>query len=108
MRKRLEETRKDASIRDSLRVIRRNIETLFWMLSNTNTSASTSSSGGGSGFSVDVVETLPPIPTAGYRVVFWSSTGSGVGDDQLWEAYSGQSRWYPCQKPTTLSGAPGT
>lgn len=42
---------------------------------------------------ITTVETLPPIPTFGARIVFWSS--SGTGDDQIWVAWEGGTQWYP-------------
>lgn len=106
MRRRIKEVKAEAQTKDSFRVIRGKIEWIMWMLGNMNTSAASGTSVSGSSFSVDTVETLPAIPTVGYQMVFWTSVGAGVGDDQTWEAYAGQSRWYPCQKPTTLSGTP--
>lgn len=98
----LQETR---TLRNTISTLKTQIEYILWLLANTT--SNTASTVVGSGFSVEVVETLPAIPTTGYQMVFWTSVGAGVGDDQTWEAYPGQSRWYPCQKPTTLSGAPG-
>lgn len=57
-------------------------------------------------YSPEEVETLPAIPTVAMQEVLWVSTGSGTGDDQVWRAAPGQSRWSPTQKYTTLSGAP--
>jgi hypothetical protein len=108
MRQNLQDTRKAQQTRDAIRAIRGNIETIFWMLRNMNTSAASGTGDGtGTSFSVEVVESLPAIPTVAYKMVFWTSAGAGTGDDQTWEAFPGQTRWYPCQKPTTLSGAPG-
>ena len=109
MRVKLREMRGEMSIRDSLRAIRGNIETIFWMLKNMNTSQGT---GGDTTtttaiFSVDTVETLPPIPDTGYQKVFWTSMSGGTGDNQNWDTNAGQTRWYPCQRPTTLDGTPG-
>ena len=80
------------------------IEYILWLLSNTTSTNGAGSSS--SSFSVDIVESLPALPDPGYRMVFWTSAGAGTGDDQTWEAHAGQTRWYPCQKPTTLSGVP--
>ena len=57
-------------------------------------------------FIVDTVDDLPSIPASGMREVFWTSSGSGTGDDQVWRAYAGQSEWTPTQKRTTKSGTP--
>jgi hypothetical protein len=54
----------------------------------------------------EIVNTLPAVPSVGSRRVFWRSTSGGTGDDQIWEAHAGQSRWYPSQKPTNKSGTP--
>lgn len=107
MRKRLQQSQQERANRDNIRVLGGWIELLFWMLRNMNTSAASGTGTTVIGSGVDTVETLPAIPTLGHRKVFWTSVGAGTGDDQLWEAYVGQSRWYPCQKPTTHSGAPG-
>ena len=56
---------------------------------------------------IDIVETLPAIPTSIERYVFWTSTGGGTGDDQIWVAYPGQERWAPTQRLTALVGTPG-
>lgn len=106
MRKPLAEYKKEMSLRDTLRTLKGQIESILWQLRNMNTSAA-AGTGSSSSFSVETVETLPPIPEDGYQMVFWTSLGAGVGDDQTWEAFAGQARWYPCQRPTTLSGAPG-
>lgn len=67
-----------------------------------------SGGGGGSGASrnTPTVETLPAIPTTPEteKRVFWTSAGAGTGDDQVWHAYTGQSRWYP----TTFTDKDGT
>lgn len=106
MRRRLRAIRKENSILDSIREIRGKIEYILWLIRNTNAPSVVESSS--SSFSVPTVETLPAIPTGyeEYQAVFWTSVGAGTGDDQVWEAYVGQGRWYPCQKPTTLSGVP--
>lgn len=52
------------------------------------------------------VEELPDIPTEGMKEVYWTSTGFGVGDDQIWRAYAGQEEWTPTQLLTDKSGAP--
>ena len=49
---------------------------------------------------------LPPIPTSGARLVFWTSEGTGTGDDQIWVAYAGQTAYTPMQNYTTKSGIP--
>ena len=101
----LKELQEARTLRNTIATIKTQIEYILWLLANTTSNAASSVSTG-SGFSVDEVETLPAIPTTGYSMVFWTSVGAGTGDDQTWEAYPGQARWYPCQKPTTLSGAP--
>lgn len=55
----------------------------------------------------EVVQTLPAIPTTGMKEVYWTSTGAGTGDDQVWRAFAGQSQWFPTQRLTDLSGNPG-
>lgn len=62
--------------------------------------------GGGTTMRVQTVLALPAIPTTGMKEVFWTSAGEGTGDDQVWRAYAGQTRWYPTQKWTSLSGTP--
>lgn len=62
--------------------------------------------GGGGGLSVTIVETLPPIPASGARIVFWTSAGAGTGDDQMWMAFAGQTEWTAMQFLTSLSGVP--
>lgn len=112
MRQNLEDSRKDAGVRDSIRAIRGNIETIFWMLRNMNTSAATvlvgDDGGGGSNFNVETVLELPDIPsTPGtYKRVFWTSNGAGNGDNQMWEVYAGQTKYTACQYTTLLSGVP--
>lgn len=54
---------------------------------------------------VPVVTALPPIPDYGVAEVYWTSTG-GTGDNQVWRAYAGQTKWVPTQKFTTKSGTP--
>lgn len=54
---------------------------------------------------------LPPIPATGMLDVFWYSgspgaDADGTGDNQVWRAYAGQTRWTPTQKGTNLSGLP--
>lgn len=61
---------------------------------------------GGSGLSITPVLTLPPIPSSGARIVFWTSAGAGTGDDQMWMAFAGQTEWTAMQFATTLSGVP--
>lgn len=61
----------------------------------------------GGGLVVDPVLTLPSIPTSGARMVFWQSSTTaegGTGDDQIWTAYAGQTKWYRLQKYSALSG----
>lgn len=48
-------------------------------------------------FVIEKVLNLPPIPTFGAKLVFWTSEGAGTGDDQIWGAFAGQVRWYPMQ-----------
>lgn len=58
---------------------------------------------------VDRVTSLPPIPSRGSRIVFWLGPDrGGTGDNQHWIAAAEQDRWYPMNKPTSKSGAPGT
>lgn len=59
-------------------------------------------------FTVETVLELPPIPTvpSSYKKVFWTSAGTGNGDDQMWEVYTGQTKYTPCQYSTLLSGVP--
>lgn len=66
--------------------------------------------GGGSiSSSIRAVGALPAIPTSGADSVFWDSTISpNTGDDQIWDAYAGQSAWYPRQFLTTKSGTPSS
>ena len=59
-----------------------------------------------SGLRIETVLTLPAIPTSGCRMVFWTSTGGGTGDNQVWMAYAGQTAYTPMQKYTTKSGVP--
>lgn len=62
---------------------------------------------GGSG--IDRVPVLPPLPTSGYRAVFWYGNAygeGGTGDYQEWRAFAGQDRYYPMQKATDHSGFP--
>ena len=59
-----------------------------------------------SGLRIEVVAALPAIPTSGGRFVFWTSDGTGTGDDQVWLAFKGQTAWTPQQKFTTKSGVP--
>lgn len=112
MRKRLQQSQQERANRDNIRVLGGWIELLFWMLRNMNTSAASGTGGSGTpgtSFSVEEVDDLPAIPVEGYKMVYWKTpTQGGSGDGQTWEAYSGQARWYPCQKYTALSGAPGS
>lgn len=55
---------------------------------------------------VKEVAELPPIPAQGMRMVYWTSDGDGTGDDQIWVAYAGQSKYTPMQKYSSLSGVP--
>lgn len=57
--------------------------------------------GGGGGLSIQWVKELPAIPTAPQtsRIVFWAGADrleGGTGDNQLWTASTGDTRWYPC------------
>lgn len=108
MRQKLIEIRKERKDRDQFRSVLKHIETIYWTLRNMNTSISSSSSSSGSSFDVPSVPVLPPISDTGYQKVFWTSADGGSGDNQTWDTYTGQTRWYPCQKPTTLSGVPGS
>lgn len=54
---------------------------------------------------IDEVTELPPVPTTGPRIVWWvDSSRGGTGDNQLWAACPGQSRWTPLQNWTWLDG----
>jgi len=63
-------------------------------------------------FVIPCVAFLPPIPTSGFRYVFWVDANNvidgvtGTGDNQIWVAYYGQEEYYPQQKYTSLSGIP--
>ena len=58
---------------------------------------------------IDEVTELPPIPTDRPRIVWWvDSSRGGTGDNQLWAACPGQSRWTPLQNWTWLDGTPGS
>ena len=50
---------------------------------------------------IDEVTELPPIPTDRPRIVWLT------GDNQLWAACPGQSRWTPLQNYTWIEGLPG-
>jgi hypothetical protein len=72
--------------------------------------------GGGSGgvdlttgtFKIEEVNTLPPIPTKGWKRVYWRTPEQGgTGDGQMWEAYAGYTRWAPCNFLTDKQGIPG-
>lgn len=52
------------------------------------------------------VTALPAIPGTGVKEVYWTSSGGGSGDNQVWRAHAGQSAWTPTQKTTTKSGTP--
>lgn len=59
------------------------------------------------GFTIDRVTELPPIPADRPRIVWWvDSSRGGTGDNQLWAACPGQSRWTPLQNWTWLTGEP--
>lgn len=110
MRQRLRTTRDEASVKDSIRVLRGMVEWILWQLRNTSSSVSVSNTfidEGGAVF-VPTVETLPPIPTDPevFQQVFWTSFGDGTGDDQVWFTYTGKTRWYPTTY-TVLNGTPG-
>ncbi len=61
------------------------------------------------GLTINRVTELPPIPTTGPRIVWWvDSSQGGTGDNQLWAACPGQSRWTPLQNWTWLTGEPST
>lgn len=63
--------------------------------------------GGGGGIEpVRLVDVLPAIPTAGMEEVRWKSYDGGTGDDQVWRAYAGDSKWTATQRFTTKSGVP--
>jgi hypothetical protein len=79
-----------------------------------------SGGGGGSGgggstvinidgsFNIEEVNTLPPIPTKGWKRVYWRTPAQGgTGDGQMWEAYAGYERWAPCNFLTDKEGRPG-
>ena len=69
------------------------------------------------GLNVDYVLDLPPIPTKrkGTELIFWCNEETGMelfeepgtGDDQIWKWSWPQTRWYPMQKCTHLSGISG-
>lgn len=62
----------------------------------------------GGGDPCPVVATLPAIPTVGRKRVIWGDETlitDGTGDNQVWEANAGGTRWYPQDKPTDKSGA---
>jgi len=69
--------------------------------------------GGGGDSSADAwkieeVNTLPPIPTKGWKRVYWRTPAQGgTGDGQMWEAYAGYERWAPCNFLTDKEGRPG-
>lgn len=59
------------------------------------------------------VPKLPPIPESGMLEVYWygspppeGTPQPGTGDNQVWRAYAGQTRWTPTQKGTNYSGLP--
>lgn len=61
------------------------------------------------GFAIDPVADLPPIPTTGWRFVYWygdNDDEGGTGDYQVWFAYVNQIMWSPLQFATPLSGIP--
>ena len=65
--------------------------------------------GGFGGLSIDPVATLPPVPTSGWRFVYWygdDNEEGGEGDYQVWFAYHGQIMWTPMQYATNKSGIP--
>lgn len=55
---------------------------------------------------VITVEVLPVLPTTGFEEVFWTSVGAGTGDDQVWRAHAGDTKWTPTQRFTSHSGVP--
>ncbi len=61
----------------------------------------------GGGFRIRVVKNLPAIPQKP-TIVFWASEDGGTGDNQLWFAAPGYSRWYPMIFITDKNGAPGS
>lgn len=64
--------------------------------------------GGSTAITIEEVNTLPPIPTKGWKRVYWRSPAQGgTGDGQLWEAYAGYERWAPCNFLTDKQGIPG-
>ena len=67
-----------------------------------------SGSGGGGGGSSNVatVSALPAIPLKGLLEVYWTSAGGGSGDDQVWRAFKGQTKFTATQFRTTKSGLP--
>ena len=61
----------------------------------------------GNGLVINAVNELPPIPTDRPRIVWWVDySQGGTGDNQLWAACPGQSRWTPLQNWTWLTGEP--
>lgn len=67
---------------------------------------------GGGDSAIPWVKELPPIPTSAKTTmtVFWAGSDrmeDGTGDNQKWTASTGDDRWRPETKVTTLSGEPG-
>jgi len=62
--------------------------------------------GSSGGANVSTVEALPAIPSSGMLEVYWTSTGAGTGDNQVWRAYAGQTSYTPTQKLSNNSGVP--
>ena len=58
------------------------------------------------GLNVAIVTELPAIPASGAKFVFWTSADGGTGDNQIWVAFKGQTKYYPLQFYTTNSGIP--
>ena len=60
-------------------------------------------SGGGAGgaISIETVDTFPPIPEEGTRIVHFS------GDGGLWKASVGDAHWFPMSDWTDYEGTPG-
>jgi len=56
---------------------------------------------------IDVVTSLPQIPTKGPKIVWWLGPDKGgTGDNQLWASGPGRTRWYPLMVITDKSGVP--
>lgn len=61
---------------------------------------------GSAAYEVPIVSVLPPIPSVGMAEVFWIGPPNGTGDNQVWRAYAGQTKWTPTQYYSLLDGTP--